>query len=382
MYLQLLDRDLNIEDFRKELFHFDKWQVAQRENERQQIDEKRKKLTLERAQMEKQRRDMLIANKDVGAFTKSGQKDAVKPVEEVFPYPENDPSLTIFKVAFRRAIEFKTWTSDQAPNVVLFERIILKIKKICMNHPTELLQSNETGATTWMRILGSLFKLAQNEKLHRKRYCRGYLVRKLIDFVKATLPEGNLKQMIDSVLKMQDKIKWRAVRELIVEVFQDLQAEQGMCESGTSLVQEECKYMEEGMFFEKGNGLVFKYLRCELCKRDVDKTSKDSNFTAFVSGYKQEDDVLLLFECTRNPWFNHVYHQGCLKQFVLEEYRKNDKKGVGPGLKESEVIKNFRCPECYQQKQIIDEEKQKMSMMRASKTRPESRAGPGRKNEK
>lgn len=74
--------------------------------------------------------------------------------------------------------------------------------------------------------------------------------------------------------------------------------------------------MEENMFDVKGTGLVFRYLKCELCKRDVDKTSKESQFTSLMSGYKQEDDSLVLFECTRSPAFNHVYHKGCLKTFI------------------------------------------------------------------
>jgi len=74
--------------------------------------------------------------------------------------------------------------------------------------------------------------------------------------------------------------------------------------------------MEEDMFQIKGTGLVFRYLKCELCKRDVDKTSKESQFTAYVSGYKQDDDTLLLFECKRSPYYNHVYHNRCLKTFI------------------------------------------------------------------
>jgi hypothetical protein len=123
--------------------------------------------------------------------------------------------------------------------------------------------------------------------------------------------------------------------------------------------------MEENIFDDKGSGLNFSYLKCDLCKRNVDKTSQESNFTAFVSGYKQEDDVLVIFDCSRNPYFNHVYHTGCLKTFIAEEMRK-DKRTGSTVLKDSELIKHFRCPECYQQKQSIDEEKQKMSMMRAS----------------
>ena len=36
-------------------------------------------------------------------------------------------------------------------------------------------------------------------------------------------------------------------------------------------------------------------------------------------------------------------------------------------MKEADILKAFRCPECYQQKQSIDEQTQKMTMMRTSK---------------
>lgn len=141
-----------------------------------------------------------------------------------------------------------------------------KIEKICTEHPDELFQS---GENTWQLIVHSLFKLAQNEKMARKRYCRSYLIRKMVSFVKKTLPFVNFKQMIESVLKMQDKIKWRAVRELVSEVFADVKAEAVMCVSASGLVLAECKLMEENMFGDKGDGLTFRYLKCQLCKRDV-----------------------------------------------------------------------------------------------------------------
>lgn len=68
---------------------------------------------------------------------------------------------------------------------------------------------------------------------------------------------------------MQDKIKWRSIRELIGEVFTDVKAEESMCERARVLVNDECKLMEEHMFDDKGTGLVFRYLKCQLCKRDV-----------------------------------------------------------------------------------------------------------------
>ena len=135
--------------------------------------------------------------------------------------------------------------------------------------------------------------------------------------------------------------------------------------------------MEERMFHVRGTGLVFKYLKCELCKRNVDKTSQESQFTTYVSGYKAEDDTLILFECERSPFYNHVYHNGCLKAFFEEEVKK-DKKA---GLKEVDILKAFRCPFCYQQKQDIGEQTQKMTMMRPSKKEIRSTVVGGKKKE-
>ena len=142
---------------------------------------------------------------------------------------------------------------------------------------------------------------------------------------------------------MQEKIKWRSVKELVSEVFTDIKAEDLMCECANGLVQEECKDMEEKMFHVRGTGLVFRYLKCELCKRDVDKTSKESQFTTFVSGYKSEDDTLKIFECERSLYYNHVFHNRCLRLFIEDELKK-DKKA---GLKESDILQALRCPECF-----------------------------------
>jgi hypothetical protein len=91
--------------------------------------------------------------------------------------------------------------------------------------------------------------------------------------------------------------------------------------------------------------------------------------------------MLVLFECTRNPLFNHVYHYGCLKNFIGDELRRQDKKG-GAGVKEKDIVKAFRCTECYQQKQSIDEQQQKMTMMRTAKKKERMTIVGGKKEEK
>lgn len=88
--------------------------------------------------------------------------------------PSQESSLT---QAFRHAIEFKIYYQQFAPNIQLFERILNKIENVCVAHPEELFQS---GESTWQLIVHQLFKLAQNQLLHRKKYCRSYLIRKMV----------------------------------------------------------------------------------------------------------------------------------------------------------------------------------------------------------
>ena len=54
----------------------------------------------------------------------------------------------------RHTPEFKALVEKKAPNVLLFERIIKKISKICQNHPEEVLKFNDD---VWSKILQTLF---------------------------------------------------------------------------------------------------------------------------------------------------------------------------------------------------------------------------------
>jgi hypothetical protein len=57
---------------------------------------------------------------------------------------------------------------------------------------------------------------------------------------------------------------------------------------------------------------------------------------------------------------------------------KRDKKA---GLKEADILKAFRCPFCYQQKQDISEQKERMTMMRPAKKEVRGNVIGGKKKE-
>jgi hypothetical protein len=73
----------------------------------------------------------------------------------VFPLPPIEAEMSMAE-RFKKSIEFKIYCQQRAPNVLLFERIISKIEKICMDHPEELFRTSDN---TWQTIVTSLFKL-------------------------------------------------------------------------------------------------------------------------------------------------------------------------------------------------------------------------------
>lgn len=86
IYLQLLDRELNIKAFRKELYTYDRAITKKQEEVRAAVEAQRKKLLDEREALEKQRRQSLMKNMDVGAFTRN-QAVELPDIESIMPLP-------------------------------------------------------------------------------------------------------------------------------------------------------------------------------------------------------------------------------------------------------------------------------------------------------
>ena len=170
-------------------------------------------------------------------------------------------------------------------------------------------------------------------------------------FVRELLSHVSFEHLVTVTLATQPKLRYKAMRELVTEVFLDKRAEAQMCSSANILVMEECKDMEQKQVKKKGGGLLFRYLKCELCKRYVDETSKASAYTSFLSDYDPSNDSLALFECDMNraDGFNHVFHQSCIRAFIRDELNK----GKRAQLKDSDIESAMRCPECQKINQTI-----------------------------
>ena len=107
----------------------------------------------------------------------------------------------------------------------------------------------------------------------------------------------------------------------------------------------ELKQTQSDYFDVKADGLVYKYTRCDLCGLHVGDTSLRlmNNFGLFHSQLQEMN--LIIFDCSKESFYNHCFHERCLKKALKEELRK-DKKA---SQRRSDVMNMARCLVCYQQ---------------------------------
>lgn len=212
--------------------------------------------------------------------------------------------------------------------------------KMIRNHPDEILKSTNE---IWLMMVQMMFVLSQHKELHRKRYCRRYLIVKMVTLVRELLKYIKLDQVFEGILTVKKQIRFRAVKDLISDVFQDKHAEVDLCVSAASVSKNELKDTQDEFFTTKGDGLQFLYDRCELCRMHISTTSRQLMNT--LSTGKEKDWSLIMFDCSKESDYNHCFHERCLKRHIKEELRKNKK----ASLKELDVLAVYRCVVCYKQ---------------------------------
>lgn len=136
--------------------------------------------------------------------------------------------------------------------------------KMIKGHPDEILRNKKDKI--WLEIIKMMFSLTQNKELHRKRYCRRYMIVKTVTLVKEMIKYLPLQDIIDGILGVSKNIKFRAVKGLISDVFWDKHAEVDLCANAANISQSELKELQMSWIERKGDGLVFKYTRCDICQ--------------------------------------------------------------------------------------------------------------------
>lgn len=82
--------------------------------------------------------------------------------------------------------------------VSLLERVLKLMMKMMQSHPDEVLRQNDE---IWIMIIEMMFGLTQNKELHRKRYCRRYLIVKMVALVRHMLQFISLNDVMSGILR-------------------------------------------------------------------------------------------------------------------------------------------------------------------------------------
>lgn len=228
------------------------------------------------------------------------------------------------------------------PNIERLENTVRILLKLIRSHPDEVMRGKDD---IWITIILYMFGLSSHPEMHRKRYCRRYIIVKTVELVREMLKHLNLKAIINGILGVKEHIRFRTVRQLIAEVFMDKKVEVDLCTTASSISTKELKEHSQTWFTERADGSVFRYTRCDICGLNVTKTSLQMISSVSRSVRTQGRTNLVIFDCSRvGNRFNHVYHESCVYKFIKEELSK-DKKAK---LKDCDVIKAYRCIRCFQ----------------------------------
>ena len=245
------------------------------------------------------------------------------------------------------AIQLKLFITSK-PNIALLDRIMKVITKMFMSHPDEILRS---GDEIWLAVITMLFKLTLHPTLHRKRYCRRYLVVMTVTLVRQILKHISFSQVVQGIQKKNQHVKFRAVKRIIHEVFWDKRAEVDLCSNAQSIAREELRGMVDYINLSRANGIGFTYPRCEVCSRDVVESSQRANTQALNNvRYDPTSESLLIFDCLVESDYNHVFHARCLRNVIRDELRRDKKAGTN----DNDILKQLRCIICYKKNQEIN----------------------------
>ena len=142
----------------------------------------------------------------------------------------------------------KVWDAfviSKCPNVTLFERILGQITKICFKHPEEVLirRRMDKEEPVWVQLFETLYALRNNEYLSRKPYCRQYIRLQNVKFARGLLTHVTLEDIIDTILKTAPKLRWRGIREIVVDSFQVKRCLISLTNSAGCIVNQEATEM-------------------------------------------------------------------------------------------------------------------------------------------
>jgi hypothetical protein len=167
----------------------------------------------------------------------------------------------------KQAEHYRIWVEKFGTNICLLDKMLDKIQNICKAH-SEVLENNDES---WKLILLTLFKILFHPSLRKKGYCKRHLKLKMVSFCRCILPFVNFGRIVAASVQNTKTLRFKAIKELVHDVFQDKSQEFDMCLNAQTTQTRDLVYLQEQDNHMKSEGLSFLVgaLTCSLCSRLV-----------------------------------------------------------------------------------------------------------------
>ena len=131
-------------------------------------------------------------------------------------------------------------------------------------------------------------------------------------------------------------LRFKAIKELVHDVFYDKSQEYDMCINAEVTQIRDLTYMNRQDRQIKSLGYAFAYgtLTCGICFKYVNSSAIKT----------ESQDEIKIFDCYETSQECHAFHNRCLKSKFKDEILNEKSKKVD--TKEQEISKIMRCPTC------------------------------------
>lgn len=125
------------------------------------------------------------------------------------------------------------------------------------------------------------------------------------------MKELDFTTVMNIVLKKRKKLKFAAIKPVVSDLFMDKNTEQKLVESAMDRILIDNESLLRNLKRTTDMGITFQDLKCDLCKRDVNRTFLAEQQGSSLEYFDENDPLneqLILFNCTRSEHVNHCFH--------------------------------------------------------------------------
>ena len=127
----------------------------------------------------------------------------------------------------------------------------------------------------WYEVLHTLFDMKQDPMISRKKFCRDFFEKRVNMFMGQLVINIPFKNFVESFASERKEFTYADLKGVLAEIFQDFRSEKIIIRD----VKKSIFALDTDTFknfnMSSGQGILFRRLRCMLCKSFIDGSPDD-----------------------------------------------------------------------------------------------------------